>query len=47
MSSFDYGELDNRLSETDARLDCHSCGGTNLHHADRKVGLVESTTTVG
>ena len=41
MAFFDYGELDNRLRETDARLDCLSCGSEKVHHADRKVGLVE------
>lgn len=41
MSLFDYGELDNRLAETNARLECLSCGGTNVKHAHRKIGLVE------
>jgi predicted nucleic-acid-binding Zn-ribbon protein len=41
MGTFDFGELDNRLSETNASLECLSCGSSDVHHADRKVGLVE------
>jgi hypothetical protein len=41
MTTFDWREIDNRLSDADARRECVVCGGENVDYADARYGLVE------
>jgi hypothetical protein len=38
---FDYGELDNRLTNADGRRECLVCGSDEVDYADKAFLLVE------